>query len=253
MDTVCFLIAAGLLAGAMNALAGGGSFVSLPALMAAGVSPVVANASSSLALYPGGAMSAWVYRRGLRPIAAIPLPWMATASMAGGLVGGVLLLATPATLFLRALPWLLLAATLTLAFGRRITDGMQGRIKGWSGAGGGTILSGQFVLGIYGGYFGGAVGIMMIAFWTLVTRDDLKQLQGLRTLLVTAANTPAVVLFAASSAVGWREVLILAPSAMVGGYLGAQLGARLPAAGVRAATLALAGFVTAAFFVKSYV
>lgn len=242
------LIASGLLAGAMNALAGGGSFVSLPALMAAGVSPVTANASSSLALYPAGAVSAWVYREGVAPVAGVPLALMAAVSVVGGLVGGLLLLATPQALFLQALPWLLLAATLALAFGRRTISVFHG----WNGAGRGPILSGQFILGVYGGYFGGAVGIMMMAFWSLATREDLKRLQGLRTILVTAANTSAVLLFAVTSAVGWREVLLLAPAAPIGGYLGALLGIRLPPALVRAITLALASLVTAAFFVKSY-
>ncbi|WP_285017713.1 sulfite exporter TauE/SafE family protein [Novosphingobium sp. fls2-241-R2A-195] len=242
------LIGSGLLAGAMNALAGGGSFVSLPALMAAGVPPVTANASSSLALYPGGAVSAWVYRDGLGPIAGVSLRWMAAVSVVGGLAGGVLLLATTQALFLQALQWLLLAATMALAFGRRIMSA----IHGWSGAGRGLILTGQFILGIYGGYFGGAVGIMMMAFWSFVTPDDLKRLQGPRTVLVTAANTSAVLLFAATGAVGWREVLILAPAAAAGGYLGALLGVRLPSGVVRALTLILAVCVTAAFFVKAY-
>ncbi|EIZ81198.1 hypothetical protein WSK_0143 [Novosphingobium sp. Rr 2-17] len=248
MTAAYLLVASGLLAGAVNALAGGGSFVSLPALMAAGVSPVTANATSSLALYPGGAVSAWVYRKGLEPVAGVSLTWMAIVSMVGGLAGGLLLLATPQALFLQALPWLLLAATLALAFGRRITSAFHG----WNGAGSGTILGGQFILGIYGGYFGGAVGIMMMAFWSLVMSEDLKRLQGLRTILVTAANTSAVLLFAVTGAVGWREVLFLAPAAVVGGYLGALLGIRLPPALVRAITLALASLVTAAFFVKSY-
>ncbi|GAB7553875.1 sulfite exporter TauE/SafE family protein [Novosphingobium sp. 11B] len=248
VNTDLLLIAAGVLAGAMNALAGGGSFVSLPALMAVGLSPVAANASSSLALYPGGAVSTWVYREGLVPIAAVPLRWMAAVSAAGGLAGGILLLATPQALFVQALPWLLLLASLALAFGRGITA----RVHGWSGASGPAILGGQLVLGIYGGYFGGAVGIMMMAFWSLATREELKRLQGLRTLLVTAANTAAMILFALAGAVGWREVAILAPSAMVGGYLGALLGIRLSPALVRAATLALAFFVTAAFFIKAY-
>lgn len=232
----------------MNALAGGGSFISLPALMAVGLSPVSANASSSLSLYAGGALSTWVYRKDLTPIAAVPLPFMAAVSLVGGLVGGVMLLATPQALFLHALPWLLLVATLALAFGRTITA----KVHGWSGAGSGTILGGQLVLGVYGGYFGGAVGIMMMAYWSLATREELKRLQGLRTLLVTYANTSAVILFAAMGAVGWRQVLILAPSAMVGSYLGAVLGVRMPPWLSRAVTLGLAFFVTAAFFVKSY-
>ena len=242
------LIASGLLAGAMNALAGGGSFVSLPALMAAGVPPVIANASSSLALYPGGAVSAWVYREALAPVAGVSLVLMAAVSVAGGLAGGLLLLSTPQALFLRALPWLLLLATLALAFGKRITSAFHG----WDGASRGTILSGQFILGIYGGYFGGAVGIMMMAFWTIATKADIKRLQSLRAMLVMAANTSAILLFAAARAVDWWAVLLLAPSALIGGYIGALLGIRLPSALVRAITLALASLVTAAFFMKAY-
>lgn len=248
MSADYLLAAAGLLAGAMNALAGGGSFVSLPALMAAGVPPVMANASSSLALYPGGAVSAWVYRKGMAPIAGVGLRWMAAVSVVGGLLGGVLLLATPQALFLQALPWLLLAATLALAFGPRAMSAFHG----WNGASGDAILTGQFFLGIYGGYFGGAVGIMMMAFWSLATSENLKRLQGPRTMLVTAANTSAIVLFATTGAVGWRAVMILAPAAAIGGYLGALLGIRLPGPAVRAVTLALAACVTAAFFVKAY-
>lgn len=232
----------------MNALAGGGSFVTLPALMAAGVPPVAANASSSLALYPGGAVSAWVYRKDLGPVAGVSLAWLALVSLSGGLIGGVLLLSTPSSLFDRVLPWLLLVAALALAFGKRIAP----RFHGEAGAGSATMLSGQFLLGVYGGYFGGAVGIMMMAFWSVTTRVDFKRLQAPRTILVTAANTAAVVIFAVMHAVGWREVLLLAPSAAVGGYLGAHLCQRLPQPWVRVATVSLAMLVTVAFFLRAY-
>lgn len=232
----------------MNALAGGGSFDTLPALIAAGVPPVAANASSSLALYPGGAVSAWVYRKDLGSVAGVSLGWLFLASLSGGLIGGVLLLSTPSSLFDRVLPWLLLVAALALAFGKNIAP----RFHGEAGAGSVTMLSGQFLLGVYGGYFGGAVGIMMMAFWSLTTRVDFMRLQAARTILVTAANTAAVVIFAVMHAVGWREVLLLAPSAAVGGFLGAHLGRRLPQPLVRVATVSLTMLVTVAFFVRAY-
>lgn len=244
------LLAAGLLAGAMNALAGGGSFVTLPALIATGVPPVIANATSSLALYPAGAVSAWVYREGLARVARVPMAPMVAVSVVGGLIGSALLLATPAALFVRALPWLLLAATIALAGGRRFASMLHGTAR--DGAGIGVILPGQFVLGIYGGYFGGAVGIMMMAFWSLTTTADLKQLQGARTMLVTAANTAAVAFFVVMGAIGWGPFLWLAPAAMVGGYLGALLGRRLPPALVRFGTVLLAAGVTVVFFVRAY-
>jgi uncharacterized membrane protein YfcA len=163
MDHTLLLLAAGFAAGAMNALAGGGSFVTLPALIAAGVPSVAANASSTVALYPGGAASAWVYRDGLGAICGIPLRPALAATLVGGLIGAVLLLSTPTRLFDHLLPWLLLVATATLAFGPKAGPLIRARFS----AGAGTVVAIQFLLGVYGGYFGGAVGLMMAAAWSL--------------------------------------------------------------------------------------
>ncbi len=135
---------AGLLAGAMNALAGGGSFVSLPAMIAAGVPSVQANASSTVALYPGGLASAWAYRDGLGPVGTVSLRPLLVITLAGGVVGAILLLRTPAKTFDFVLPWLLLLATLALGFGRQIGDWLRRRwqIRGWA------VLTVQFGLGI---------------------------------------------------------------------------------------------------------
>jgi uncharacterized protein len=241
------LAAAGLLAGAMNAMAGGGSFASFPALIAAGVPPVVANTSSAVALYPGGAISAWVFRRTGGPVAGVSLLSLAVVTVAGGLAGAVLLVTTPATAFDHIVPWLLLAATLALAFGRKVDWSQHGALGGRR-----ALLVGQFLLGLYGGYFGGAAGIMMVAFWTLVAGSDAKAVQAQRTLLVTSANSAAVLFFAAAGVVDWTAVLIVAPAALVGGYAGALIGLRLAAAHVRFATIAIAAVVTAVFFVRAY-
>lgn len=131
---------AGMVAGAMIALEGGGSFVSLPALIAAGVPPVQANASSTVALFPGGLASAWAYRDGLRSIGAASLRALLVTTLCGGLVGALLLLQTSSEAFTFVLPWLLLLASVALAFGRRI---------------------------------GGALGIMMMAMWGLLDDCDL--------------------------------------------------------------------------------
>src|ERR1044072_489911 len=120
MDVYLMLCGAGLVAGAMNALAGGGSFVTLPALIAAGLPSVAANASSTVALYPGGAASAWVYRDGLTRAEGLPIVPSLIATLVGGLAGALLLLWTPSSIFDRLLPWLLLAATVTLTFGPRL-------------------------------------------------------------------------------------------------------------------------------------
>src|SRR4051794_36691332 len=138
----------------MNALVGGGSFVTLPALVAAGLPSVAANASSSVALYPGGAISAFVYRGGSGCVCGVPLTRLIGASIAGGCVGAVLLVWTPTTVFDRVLPWLLLTATIALAFGPQLI-----RLHGGAGSRQRRVpvVFVQCLLGIYAGYFGGAV------------------------------------------------------------------------------------------------
>ena len=232
----------------MNALAGGGSFVTLPTLIAAGVPSVVANASSTVALYPGGAASAWVYRDGLTRVCGVPLRPTLWATLAGGLLGALLLLWTPTSVFDRVLPWLLLVASLMLAFGPRIGPALRARFR----AGLVTVLLIQFVLGIYGGYFGGAVGLMMMAAWALLDGADVKALNAPRTLLVSAANGVAVLCFIVAGVVRWPEALTMGVGALLGGYFGAHAGRRLPPAVVRLATVLVAVATTLVFFVRAY-
>ncbi|MBS0360750.1 MAG: sulfite exporter TauE/SafE family protein [Proteobacteria bacterium] len=248
MRTILILIGAGLVSGAMNALAGGGSFVSLPALIAVGAPSVTANATSTVALFPGGLASLWVYRAGRGPVCGAPLPIMAAVTVVGGLLGAVILLATPSRLFDSILPWLLLVATLALAFARRLGEALRGDRP----APVAVVVGAQLLLGVYGGYFGGAVGLMMLAFWSVAGAGEIKALQAPRTLLVSAANSAAVIYFALAGAVDWGKALWFAPAGLVGGYLGALLGKRLPAKVVRWATLALACAITAAFFWRAY-
>jgi len=248
MDTLTLVFAAGVVAGAMNALAGGGSFVSLPALIAAGVPPVLANTSSTVALYPGGLASAWAYRDGLGPVGAVPLRALLVATLLGGLAGALLLLQTSSAAFTFVLPWLLLVASIALAFGRRIGEALRARFRIHAHA----VLAVQFGLGIYGGYFGGAVGIMMIAIWGLLDSRDLKMLNAPRTLLVSAANTVAVLAFIAAGAVRWPETLAMLLGAILGGYGGAHLGRRAAPDLVRGLTLLATACITLAFFVKTY-
>lgn len=239
---------AGVLAGAMNALAGGGSFVSLPALMAAGLPSVAANATSTVALLPGSLASAWVYRRDLQPIGPASLRAMLSATVAGAVVGSLLLVLTPESAFDAVLPWLLLVATLMLACGPALSRWLARRQLG---VGPVTLLSGQFVLAIYGGYFGGAVGIMMMAGWSLLESVDFRRFQPARTVLVSAANAIAVGVFAVAGVVRWQEALILGVGAALGGFGGALLARCLPAPMLRAATVLLCAVVTALFFLRA--
>jgi len=243
------LLGAGLLAGAMNAVTGGGTFVSLPALTVVGLPGTVANASSSVALLPGALASAWAYRRDMRPVEGVSIRAMSLLSLAGGAVGAVLLLVTPEAAFDLIIPWLLLLATVTLAAGPRLARALA-RVGLRAGAG--LVLFAQFLLGIYGGYFGGAVGLMMLAAWSLLTEADIVALTPLRTLMLAATNTVAVLLFVVSGNVSWVATLVVMAGAVAGGWLGAQAGRRLPAVVLRGLVLAITVGTTAIFFWRAY-
>lgn len=243
------LLGAGLLAGAMNAVTGGGTFVSLPALTAIGLPGTIANASSSVALLPGALASAWAYRRHMRPVEAVSIRALAWLSLAGGLAGAVLLLVTPEAAFDRIIPWLLLVATITLALGPRLSRGLR---RVGLHAGRRTVLVVQFLLGIYGGYFGGAVGLMMLAAWSLLTEADVAAMTPLRTLMIAAANAAAVLLFIASRNVSWAAALAVMAGAVAGGYVGARIGRRLPPVVLRGMVLAITVGTTAVFFWRAY-
>lgn len=243
------LAGAGLLAGAMNAVVGGGTFVSLPALTATGLAGTIANASSSVALLPGAVASAWAYRRDLRPIEGVGVMPMTLLSLAGGAVGAVLLLVTPETAFDLIIPWLLLLATLLLAAGPRLSRWLA---RFGVRAGPGVVLGAQFALGVYGGYFGGAVGLMMLAAWSLLTQADMATLTPLRTLMLAAANTVAVLIFVVSGDVAWPPTLAVMAGAVAGGWLGAQIGRRLPAIVLRVLVLSVTIVTTVVFFWRAY-
>ncbi len=248
MDTLLLVCAAGLAAGAMNALAGGGSFVSLPALIAAGVPPVMANASSTVALFPGGLASAWAYRDGLTASQGASLRTLLVATLAGGIAGALLLLHTPSATFDFLLPWLMLFAFLTLAFGRGLGERLRRRVQ----IGAAVVIPVQFALGVYGGYFGGAVGIMMIAIWGLLEGGEPQKLNARRTLMVSAANSMAVLTFILAHAVYWSQTLAMLVAAIVGGYGGAQIGRRAPPRVIRIGTLCVTAAITLAFFVRAW-
>lgn len=242
------IVVAGLMAGAMNAMGGGGSFVTMPALIAAGVPSVQANSTSTIALFPGGITSAWVYRDQLGPMGSVALRPLLLATLAGGASGAILLLSTPVTTFDLVLPWLLLIAGLALAFGRGIGEWLRARCHISATA----VLAIQFCLGIYGGYFGGGVGIMMMAIWSLLEQRDLKSLHAPRTLMVSAANAMGVAIFIAARAVYWPEAITMLIAATAGGYGGAHIGRRMPSHIVRTATLTLIAGITLTFFVRAY-
>lgn len=243
------LAGAGFVAGAMNAVAGGGTFVTLPALTLAGLPPTMANASSTVALFPGTLASSWAYRNDVRPLDGVATGTLLTLSLAGGLIGALLLILTPERAFIRIVPWLLLAATIALASGPRL--GHVLRATGFR-MGRPSLYIAQFLLGVYGGYFGGAVGLMMLAVWTVFASVELRAMTPLRILMVAAANGVAVIGFTLAGSVRWREALVVMAGGIAGGYLGAHAGRRLPAPVLRALILTITIITTARFFLTSY-
>ena len=244
IEHIPLLIGAGLLAGAMNAVAGGGSFVTFPALVFAGLPPVIANTTSTVALLPGTLASSWAYRDGMAGIGGLSLRTLLPITLLGGLVGALLLLFTPGHTFDAVIPWLLLLATLVFAGGREVVHALSGKVH----IGKTPVLIVQFLVAIYGGYFGGAVGLMMMAAWSLFDAADLKSMAPARTLLVSAANAMAVVCFVLAGAVRWPEMLAMLLSVIAGGYLGARGAKYLPPPVVRGAVLVLCASVTVYFF-----
>jgi uncharacterized protein len=242
------LFGAGLLAGALNAAAGGGSFVTIPALVFAGLPSVAANASSTVALLPGTLASAWAWRRDFRPFEGVPLRTMLLISLGGGLAGALLLLATSERAFDALLPWLLLIGTLVFAFGRQL----GAALRRWVSVGPGTVLGAQVVLSVYAGYFGGGVGIMMMAVWSVLGDLDVKAMSAARTVLVSAANAVAVLCFAAAGPVRWPETAVMLVAAVVGGYAGARLARRVPGPLLRRFVIAFGAAMTAVFFWRAW-
>jgi uncharacterized membrane protein YfcA len=247
MDHITLIFAAGMVAGAMNSAAGGGSFITLPALIFSGVPSVSANASSTVALFPGSLVGAWAYREEYKAFIGVPMKAMLWVSLSGGLIGALLLYSTPSTIFDRLIPWLLMIGTLAFAFGPRIGILLRRVIH----IGPAALLIGQAVLGIYGGYFGGAVGIMMMAVWSLFGITDIKAMNAAKTLLVGVTNSTAVLCFAASGMVLWPQACTMLIGAVIGGYVGARCARRLNPYYLRAGITTFNVIMTLLFFMRS--
>ena len=239
---------AGLVGGAMNALAGGGTFATLPALIALGLPANLANATSNVALLPGAATSAWAFRDELAPIGGVPPRTLGAITFAGGLAGSLLLILTPTRTFDLLIPWLLLLAFLVIAFGKRAAAWLHGRVT----IGRRTLMAAQGVLGLYGGYFGGGVGLMTTATYGLLAAVPPRELFAVRTLMLAVANLAAALLFIGFGWVRWQAGVPMLVGAILGGWLGAVIGKRLPANAVRGWTLAVTAATTLIFFWRAY-
>ncbi|HEY0835996.1 MAG TPA: sulfite exporter TauE/SafE family protein [Azospirillum sp.] len=245
-SVLAVLLAAAFLAGAMNAMAGGGSFLTLPALIFAGVPPVAANATGTVALLPGYMSSAYGFRHDLEPVDGVGIGWLSAVSLLGGLLGAGLLLLTSDAAFGAIVPWLLLFATVLFAFGRRISAWLKGR--GIHGKG--AMLGGLFAVSVYGGYFNGGLGILLLAHLGLFGLSSLNAANGLKNLLSAVLTTIAVAAYAAGGAVHWTAALLMMAGTIAGGYAGARLARRIPANVLRPGIVAVGLVMTVLFFLR---
>lgn len=242
------LFFAALLAGALNSVAGGGSFFTFPALLFTGVPPIPANATSTVAVWPGSVASAVAYRERLPHKSFLLVPLLA-ASIAGGITGAVLLLHTPQEIFLRLIPILFFVATLFFAFGKKIfkvTSSLEHESARSSWLLVSVVSLLQFVTAIYGGFFGGGMGILMLAFLTLLPLGDIHSMNSVKTLLGTAINGVAIVAFVLARIIFWPQGVLMLTGAVLGGYGGAHYAQKLNPARVH-------GFVVAVGFAMSFI
>jgi uncharacterized protein len=242
------LAGAAFIAGTMNAVAGGGTFVTFPTMIFTGIPSVTANASNAVALFPASFASAWAYRSDFQRFEGISLKMMVAVSMLGGAMGAALLLATPQRTFDTLVPWLLLIATAIFGFGPKITP----KLRQLYTLSAGGVLFIQFLIAIYGGYFGGAMGIIMLAVYSLFGLTNLNAMNATKTFLSGVINGISVVLFVIAGKVAWPQTIVMLLTALAGGYIGARVARKMDPRHLRFGILAISVTVTVVFFVKTY-
>jgi uncharacterized membrane protein YfcA len=240
------LFVVGALAGALNAVAGGGSFLAFPMILFAGVPPVAANATTAVALWPAGLTSVAAYRQHLAAQGRRRMIVLAAMSALGGGIGAKLLLVTSDETFARLVPFLLLVASLVFTFGPRLSQGKKREVPIVVGA----LV--QLVIASYGGYFGGGMGILMLATMTLMGMDHIHRMNALKVVLGLLINGVALVFFLASGKVDLGVALPTTLGALLGGWLGADIARRIDPKRVRIGVLAFAWCLTIFFFLRPH-
>lgn len=246
MAIYLLILLAGVWAGAQNALAGGGSFVTLPTLILSGLDPRAANISSTLALFPGQVTTGWLGRKGAEGAEGLSFKALIVISLIGGACGAVLLLLTPASFFARLVPYLVLFATAVFAWGsffRRPGETHKPQL-GRMGAG-----AAQFAIAVYGGYFGGGIGFLMMAALTLAGLSG-KTAAATKNVLAAVMNASAVLIFCFSKEVSWSRVAVLAAGSVVGGALGSWALKRVDDKVLRIVVVAIGSALTIGLFVR---
>jgi uncharacterized protein len=229
-------------AGVLNAIAGGGSFLTFPALVFAGVPPLAANATSAMAVSPGYLGSTWGFRAELKALPKSLLRKEVTIAALGGLIGAGLLLVTPAKVFSGLVPWLLLVATALFAAGPWLAKGNSGQGQpAWR-------LPGLMLVAVYGGYFNGGLGILLMALYTLTGESRLNTVNALKNLNSFVLSLLSVLAFALAGAIVWPQAIWMMVLATAGGWVGARLAKRLPVRWVRWLVIATGLVMSAVFF-----
>jgi uncharacterized protein len=242
---------AGMIAGMVNSVAGGGTLISFPVLVWLGRNPILANATNTVALWPGSFAAALGFRRYLEGSG----PWivmLGIPSLVGGILGAVLLLRTPTQVFAWLVPYLILSATLLLAAQEPVTRRFRSQApkptrSWWTGA----ILF-QLMVAIYGGYFGAGIGILMLAALGLLRMTDIYQMNALKNLFATGINGIAAVYFAFSGAVIWSDGAVMALGAVAGGFGGASLARRAGSRIVRGVAVAVGFGMAVSLLLRNY-
>jgi uncharacterized membrane protein YfcA len=253
LDQILFLFLAAMIAGTLNALAGGGSFISFPALLLLRVPPVQANATNTVALWPGLAASTIAYLKRLKVPTRLLIPLLVT-SVAGGWAGALLLLKTPQHTFMHLVPWLLLGGTLLFAFGNSIraiggkTDAIDDlEAISWRAIAISSFL--ELLVAVYGGYFGAGIGFITLGMLAALGMRDVHAMGAIRTLLAAAINAAAVVTFVLAGAVLWRECGVMIAGALTGGWFGAHFAQKSDPRKVRVLIIGVGLAMSAYFFV----
>jgi hypothetical protein len=242
---IALLFAVAIWAGIQNALAGGGSFVTLPALMLSGLDARAANIASTLALFPGQMTTGWVGRRDVSGVAGVGFTALVAISLAGGAVGAILLLLTPSSFFEHMVPWLVLFATVLFTYGSFFGK-HESSISSLDPRATSVI---QFLIAIYGGYFGGGIGFLMLA---ALTADGLavRSAGSTKNVLAGVMNAAAVAVFVFTPGIPWQRVAVVCVGAILGGYAGALLLQRVDERLIRAFVIFLGVCLTIGLFFR---
>ncbi|MGH9529048.1 MAG: sulfite exporter TauE/SafE family protein [Terriglobales bacterium] len=252
LERAIFLFSAGILGGMLNAVAGGGSFLGFPALLFTGVPPIPANATNTVALWAGVTASGGAYRNRLEVSRRVMGPLLFSSCM-GGIAGALLLLKTPPHIFMRVLPWLMLGATLLFIFGNRLAGDRASRVGNEAAAS--AIFAAsifEIAVALYGGYFGGGVGIVNLAMFAAMGITDIHAMNALKSVLGSMINGVAVVVFIISRAVYWPQAGVMIAGSVLGGYFGAHYAQKLPHHWIRRTVILVGASMTIYFFARAY-